>query len=81
MRILTLSAIVLTVLIAAGSVYLHLDTKQFIEELPTVPKSIPKDAVRVESSDQHDPDNRTAESEAQPKKKRGPCLAGRCCFQ
>ena len=68
MRILTILAVIFTVLIAVGSVYLHLDTKRFIEELPTVSKSIPKDAVRVESSDQHDPDDRTAESEAQPKK-------------
>ena len=68
MRILTLSAIVLTVLIAVVSVYFHLDTKQFIEELPTFPKSIPKDAVPVESSDQHDQGNRTAESDAQQKK-------------
>ena len=68
MRILTLSAIVLTVLIAVGSVYLHLDTKQFIEELQPFRKSIPKDAVPVESSHQHDQGNRTAESDAQPKK-------------
>lgn len=68
MRILTLSAIVLTVLIAVGSMYLHLDTKQFIEEISTVPKSIQKDASAVESSHQHDQDNRTTESDAQPKK-------------
>ena len=76
MRILTLSAIVLTVLIAVGSVYLHLDTKLFIEEFPTPPKSMPKDAVPVESSHQHDQGNRTAESDAQPKKNADPTWTG-----
>lgn len=72
MRMLTRAAIVLTVLIAVGSVYLHLDTKQFFEELRPSPKSIPKDAVPVESSHQHDPDNRKTESDAQLKKNAGP---------
>lgn len=80
MRILTLSAIVLTVLIAVGSVYLHLDTKQFIEELPTFPKSISKDAVPVESSHQHDQGNRTAESDAQSKKNVAPTWTGDAAF-
>ena len=68
MRILTLTAIVLTILIAVGSVYLYLDTKRYAEDISTVPKSIPKDAVPVENSHQHDQDNRTAESDVQPKK-------------
>lgn len=65
MRALTISAIVLVVLIIGGSVYLHLGTKQLVED---VRKPASSDPVSTEKSDAPNPDNLPVESDSRSEK-------------
>ncbi len=72
MRNLIILVITFTVLIAVGSVYLHLDTKQFIENIP---KPISKDIGSVENSHQHNRGDHALESDLQSPKNLEPAWA------
>ena len=57
MRVTTILVFTFVVLVVAGSLYVHIDTRRFIESLPEQPSD---DAARVESSEQSAGDDHTA---------------------